>query len=378
MILHHGIVYRDIGLTAISPDYESTSRMMDVAKNFNIPVNLVDPLNSDSPGLNPFVFEDPTKIAIAISTILKGMYLNPPEDYEKEGNLSIASQAIENLSTLLKVMYPQINKGRLPNLEDMIKMLNNFELVEKMCKILETNAELAEKYQMQLDYFKKNFYQDGVGRADTQKLTYGTVSQFESLLRIEGVKKILCNRTNNINFDEALQNGDVILVCTRRGDLGATAHKAFGLFYLLLMQYSVLRRPGNESSRIPHFLYVDEFSPFINDTTTSIFTLYRKYRVGLIISVQNLDQLGNTKASKDHRQTILSNCATKMIFGNNSPEDNDWWALELGEKREWTFSNTYNTKSTDKEEAGYDPKYGNIKWSWVKRFAARKSTIFRI
>ena len=31
--------YRDLGLTSISPDYESTSRILEVANNFNIPVN---------------------------------------------------------------------------------------------------------------------------------------------------------------------------------------------------------------------------------------------------------------------------------------------------------------------------------------------------
>ena len=88
---------------------------------------------------------------------------------------------------------------------------------------------------------------------------YSAVTQLDNLLRIEGVRAILCNRNNNINFDEALENGEVTFVCTRRGDLGAATHKAFGLFFILLMQNSVLRRPGNEKNRVPHFLYIDEF-----------------------------------------------------------------------------------------------------------------------
>ncbi len=43
-----------------------------------------------------------------------------------------------------------------------------------------------------------------------------------------------------------LANGEVTFVCTRRGDLGATSHKAFGLFFLISMQNAVLRRPGTE------------------------------------------------------------------------------------------------------------------------------------
>jgi hypothetical protein len=59
------------------------------------------------------------------------------------------------------------------------------------------------------------------------------------------------------------------------------------------MQQSVLTRPGNETSRIPHFLYIDEFPPYICKATEDIFTIYRKYRVGTIISAQNLSQFGS-------------------------------------------------------------------------------------
>ena len=107
------------------------------------------------------------------------------------------------------------------------------------------------------------------------------------------------------------------------------------------MQYAVLRRPGIESTRIPHFLYIDEFSDFISDSTEPIFTLYRKYRVGSVISVQNLDQL-NAKNNK-YRKTIIANCAHKVVFGNNVPEDNDWWSKELGEKSKWSYSRSYDT-----------------------------------
>ena len=95
---------------------------------------------------------------------------------------------------------------------------------------MEYDEELSSKYKLQLAYFKKNFYKTGSGRPDTEKFVYSAVTQLDNLLRHKGVRDILCNRNNNINFDEALENGEVTFVCTRRGDLGATTHKAFGLF----------------------------------------------------------------------------------------------------------------------------------------------------
>ena len=369
MIAYDGgnsILYRDLGFTSISPDYESTSRILEVANNYNIPVNLIDPANPDSPGLNPFAFDDPVKIAIIISSVLKEMYTYAGRDIEESFRQNITLQAVENVSMLLKEMYPRLNGELLPNLEDMLNMFNDFSLVEKMCKQLEAIPELAKKYSLQLGYFKKNFYANGVNREETEKYISAAATQLDTLLRVQGVRNILCNRSNNLNYDDILANGEITLVCTRRGDLGATVHTAFGLFFLLLMQYSVLRRPGNEKSRVPHFLYIDEFPDFITHATTNMFTLYRKYRVGIIISAQNLRQLGEQNKSK-YRETILANCANKFIFGNNTPEDNAWWELELGTKREWTFKYNYDT-----EKIQYDSKYGDAQFKWKQNYSAGK------
>lgn len=359
------LVYRDLGITYMAPDVETIDKVRGVAKNFGIPVNIIDPDDSASLGLNPFAFDDPTQTAIAISTVLKGLYTDKNPETEAAYRENLTSQILENLTILLKLIYPKMNEGKLPNIEDLFKLLSNFDLVEKMCKILESDPELAEKYNMQLTYFKKNFYSDSPNRAEMEKVVAIPIAQLDTLLRYPGVKSILCNRVNNINYDKALKNGEVTLVCTRRGDLGESAHKAFGLFFLLLMQYSVLRRPGSESTRIPHFLYIDEFPDFICSATESIFTIYRKYKIATVVSAQSLDQL--RRRGEKLANIIISNCSNKIVFGNNSPEDNEWWSKELGEKKEWSFTNAYDTAKGE-----YDPKYTGIKYGYKLKYQPGK------
>ena len=359
------IIYRDLGITYMAPDYETISKIKNVADNFGIPVNLIDPDSQTSPGLNPFAFEDPTQTAIAISTVLKGLYSDKNPGMEMAYRENQTSQIIENLTILLRLIYPKMNEGKLPNIEDLFKLLNNFDLIEKMCKILENDPELAEEYNMQISYFKKNFYSDSPNREEMQKVVSIPIAQIDSLLRYPGVKNILCNRVNNINYDDILANGGVTLVCTRRGDLGESAHKAFGLFFLLLMQYSVLRRPGSESTRIPHFLYIDEFPDFICSATEPIFTIYRKYRIGTVVSAQSLDQL--KKQGEKLANIIISNCSNKIVFGDNSPEDNEWWSKEIGEKKEWTYGNTYDTAKGE-----YDSKLSGIKYGYKLKYQPGK------
>lgn len=373
------IVYKDLGITFVSPDYESTNRMIEVVKNFNLKYNIVDPNDANSIGINPFSYGAPGEIAAVISSILSAMYgtTHPAEDEIYFQNS--ASQAVENLTIILAEMYPRLNNGLLPTLEDMLDMLNNFDLVVDMCKKIEEDPELAQTYKLQLGYFRNNFYPDATMRKDTEKYVHTAVTKLDALLRIPGLNNILCNRTKNINFDDALANGEVTIVCTRRGDLGPVLQTAFGLFFLMSMQRSVLKRPGSESTRIPHLLYIDEFPEFLCGATLGLFTLYRKYKVGTIVTAQNLEQLNATSTS---RRTILSNCTTKIVFGNLTPEENEFWSQEFGDKREWLYSQNMSIKAEGKgkqflmgESSASSVSYGDysgVKWGWKKNFELGK------
>ena len=376
-------IYRNLGITYMAPDYETITHMIEVAENFNISYRLIDPENPNSAGLNPFVSSNPIKTSITISSILKRL-VQSQEDTEKLVSVdsafsyNIMTQAIENLVILLSIMHPKLNDGEIPTLEDLLDLLNNYSKVEKLCKQMKEDPELAKNYSIQISYFEKNFYKDSKNK-DLKEQLNNVIAIIENLLRNPGIKTILCNKTNNINYDDALENGEVIFLCTRRGDLGGTMHRGFGIYFLLLMQQSILNRPGIENSRIPHFLYVDEFSPFLCNSTEEMFTLYRKYRIGILISAQNLAQLGQSTEESRHKETVLSNCLTKAVFGGASPDDNAWWEKELGYHREWKYGNDYHS-----DTLSYDKNYKSVEWIYkVNQDKAKiqglpfKSLVFR-
>ena len=133
------------------------------------------------------------------------------------------------------------------------------------------------------------------------------------------------------------------------------------------MQNAVLRRPGIENSRIPHFLYIDEFADFICKDTEAMFTLYRKYKVGTIISTQSLQQLETPELAVNYKSTILSNCANKIFTGNGDYDELEWWSNDFGKYRQWEYSN-----SMDMSKGEYDSKYGNVKWAFTQYFKPGK------
>lgn len=353
------VIYRNVGVTVVENDGNYVSTFTNVAKNFDMEVLTVDPINPNTMSMNPFAIEDPAKVASIIADVLKSMQQS--EGGKEEVFFSqVTSDAFQNLSILLKEMYPRLNNGRLPSLEDVLELLYNFDKVEELTEDMKKIPELFEKYKLLIAYFEKNFYKPslningyeipgtrGSGRKDTERFLYGAITQLNNLLRHPGIKRALCGRENVINFDTALKEGQIITACSRKGELGVINSKAFGMFFILQFQDAVLRRKGSEDSRIPHFLYIDEFPEYMNKDTEVMFTLFRKYRCGVIIAIQNLSQLEKNKGFEYYRQVVLANTKTQIVFGDTVPEDSEYWNKAFGQMKKVDVSSTYDPTGGD-------------------------------
>lgn len=357
------VVYRNLGITVIENDGKYISDFIGVAKNFDIDVYSIDPASPDTTlSINPFAIPDAAKVASIIADVLKSMYENqgggsPGDPFFTQVTLD----AFQNLAILLKEMFPILNDGEMASLEDMLELLYNFDKVEEMSEEMKKIPELEQKYKLLIKYFEKNFYKPslningyeipgtrGSGRKDTERFLYGAITQLNNLLRHPGLKKSLCGKTNILEFDKALEDGAIITACSRKGELGIIQSKAFGMFFILQFQDAVLRRKGNEDSRIPHFLYIDEFPEYINKDMEVIFTLFRKYRCGVTVAIQNLSQLEKSgKGSSYYRQTVLANTKTQIIFGDTVPEDSEYWAAAFGKEKKPDTSVSYDFATGD-------------------------------
>jgi len=354
------VVYRNVGITVVENDGKYVSDFTNVAKNFDIDVLTIDPTDPEHTlSMNPFAINDPAKVASIIADVLKSMQQS--EGAKEEAFFAnLTSDAFQNLSILLKEMYPRLHNGELPSLEDVLDLLYNFDKVEEMTEDMKKIPELADKYKLLIAYFEKNFYKPslningyeipgtrGSGRKDTERFLYGAITQLNNLLRHPGIKKALCGRTNVIDFDKALREGQVITACSRKGELGIIASKAFGMFFILQFQDAVLRRPGSEDSRIPHFLFIDEFPEYINKDTEVMFTLFRKYRCGAMIAIQNLSQLEKHKGMEYYRQVVLANTKTQIVFGDTTPEDSEYWNKAFGMAKKVDMSSSFDPMGGD-------------------------------
>ena len=76
-------------------------------------------------GLNPFIINPPHLCGLIISLVIRSLFPLNTNTAELAYSENISNQAIQNLVMLLKVMYPRMNDGLMPNLEDLLKCFNN-------------------------------------------------------------------------------------------------------------------------------------------------------------------------------------------------------------------------------------------------------------
>lgn len=347
--------YRDIGITIVENDGNFISQFIGVAKNFDIDVLSIDPANPETTlSINPFAIPDPAKAASIVADVLMAMYGSESKGSSDPFFTQVTIDAFQNLTILLKEMYPILHSGEMASLEDMLELLYNFDAVEAMTEEMKKIPELEQKYKLLIKYFEKNFYKPslningyeipgtkGSGRKDTEKFLYGAITQLNNLVRHPGLKAALCGKKNVIDFDKALANGSVITACSRKGELGIIQAKAFGMFFILQFQDAVLRRKGNEDSRTPHFLYIDEFPEYITKDMEVMFTLFRKYRCGVTVAIQNLSQLEKSGHTY-YRQTVLANTKTQIVFGDTVPEDSAYWNKAFGMEKKADKTTSYD------------------------------------
>jgi len=120
--------------------------------------------------------------------------------------------------------------------------------------------------------------------------------------------------TNKLDLFSALQDGKIILVNTAKDLLKEEGSSIFGRFFVQQIAQAALERATvAPSERTPVLLYVDEAQEYFDDRIETILTQARKYRVGLTIAHQTLDQL-----SPKLRAALHANTSVKAAGGTSS------------------------------------------------------------
>lgn len=129
------------------------------------------------------------------------------------------------------------------------------------------------------------------------------------VLSTPAFERMFVQRQNKLDLFEAMQDGKIILVSTAKDLLKTEGSQLFGRFFIAMLAQAALERSTvDPSERTPTMVYVDEAQEYFDDTIETILNQARKYRVGLTLAHQTLDQLSPRLRSAIHANTSMK-CA---------------------------------------------------------------------
>ncbi len=124
------------------------------------------------------------------------------------------------------------------------------------------------------------------------------------------LRNIVGQPANRLNLRSVLDDGRILLVNLSKGRLGEDASGLLGSLLITCLQLAAMSRADiPEDRRRPFFLYVDEFQNFATESFATILSESRKYRLGLTLAHQYLDQLDDAT-----RSAVFGNVGSMITF----------------------------------------------------------------
>jgi hypothetical protein len=151
------------------------------------------------------------------------------------------------------------------------------------------------------EFLDKSFTQT---RQQIRRRIYG-------VLENDTFRRMFATPRNMLDMGQALNQGKIVLVNTAKDHLKAENSSLLGRYFIALTLQAALERAGlPEGRRRPAFLYVDEAAEYFDDNIDTLLNTARKFKVGLVMAHQYLDQL-----TPSLKGSIAANTSVKLAGG---------------------------------------------------------------
>jgi len=132
-------------------------------------------------------------------------------------------------------------------------------------------------------------------------------AKFGAFVTNTTMRNIVGQTKSAFDFSECMDTKKIVFAKLAKGLIGDINANLLGMIFVNKIQVAAMGRAAMASEdRIPFFLYVDEFQNFVTDAFESILSEARKYKLGLIIAHQYINQL-----IKDNNEKVKN-----AVFGN--------------------------------------------------------------
>ncbi len=265
---------------------------------------LIDPTDVEHPvGLNMFDFDRARVSALSVKD--REMILNATvETYEYFFGALLGAELTQRQGVIFRYIARLMMEIPDATIHTLLELMMNGEKFRPYMEKLTGTARTFFATQ----FFDRQFSENK--KQITARL-WGVLSNTT-------LERMFSHPKNKVDLFKLTQEGKIILVNTAKDFLGHEGSSIFGRFIVSLIAQAAIQRailPAYE--RNPTFAYIDEAEDYFDDNIDRMVNQTRKYKVGLVFSHQNLDQLSTAL-----RASVLASTSIKFAGGLSSKDAN--------------------------------------------------------
>ncbi len=137
------------------------------------------------------------------------------------------------------------------------------------------------------------------------------LTRLDTFLRPKLIRNMVAQK-KGLDFEKIL-DGKILLVKLSQGLIGIENSYLLGTFFITkFYQAATSRQAKSIEARRDFFVYVDEFQNFITPSMSAILSGARKYRMGLVLAHQEMQQL--VKYDSELAASVIANAGTRVCF----------------------------------------------------------------
>lgn len=246
-----------------------------------------------------------------------------------------------NLVDLLLFLFGALKQEATGRQETLIKAVASLiqEIPDATLMTLNTIFEPGDRKRPTLEKFSDNlarldptmqeFFAVDFSSPEFSQSRAQMRARVQSLVTDPVFRAMFSAKTQKLDFGSEMNAGKVILINAHE-DLLKTGTEVFGRFFIALAgQATQARQNIAESKRMPTYFYIDECYKFIKEDSNmeKILDTGRKYRLGVILAHQRLNQLSEALRSaasgahiKMFRAPVCEDAGTLAKQLNTSPD----------------------------------------------------------
>jgi len=127
------------------------------------------------------------------------------------------------------------------------------------------------------------------------------------------VTRNMVSQKESLPIAELMNTKKIILIKLSQGLIGAENSYLLGaLLVSKIHQAAMARQLQSKHTRLPFYLYIDEFQHFITPSMSDILSGARKYQLGLVLVHQSMEQV--SKYDNELAHALLANAGTRICF----------------------------------------------------------------